>query len=135
MATSPLYYDVAVKSGMNAVTSLLNNGSLRIFTGVQPALDGALTGTLLLTLGFASPAFAAAIASGGTVTAAANAITPGTAGNTGTAGYFALLTSGSAVVMPGSVGMSGCDLNINTTSIPSGASFSINAFNLTSPQN
>ena len=128
MASSPLFYDATIDAAVNAVTTLLNSGTLKIYTGAQPALDGAVTGTLLVTLTFSASAFAAAIASGGNVTATANSITAGTAGNTGTAGYFALLTSGSAVVMTGSVGTSGADLNLNSTSISSGATVSCSSF-------
>lgn len=128
MGNSPLFYDATIDAAVNAVTTLLNSGTLKIYTGAQPALNAAVSGTLLVTLTFSSTAFAAAVASGGNVTATANSITAGTAGNTGTAGYFALLSSGSAVVMTGSVGTSGADLNLNSTSISSGASVSCSSF-------
>lgn len=132
MANNPLPYDATVEASVNAVTALLNSGFIKIFTGSQPALNGSLTGTLLATLTFGSTAFAAATASGGTVTAAANAITSGTAGNTGTAGYFALVASnGTTVVATGSVGTSGADLNLNTLSITSGNTVSCSSFVIT----
>jgi len=128
MVNSPLFNDATIVAGVNAVTALLNSGTLKIYTGSQPALDGSLTGTLLVTLTFSATAFPTAVASGGNVNATASSITAGTAGNTGTAGYFALLTSGSATVMTGSVGTSGADLNLNSTSISSGASVSCSSF-------
>jgi len=134
MVNSPLFNDATIVAGVNAVTALLNSGTLKIYTGSQPALDGSLTGTLLVTLTFSATAFPTAVASGGNVNATASSITAGTAGNTGTAGYFALLTSGSATVMTGSVGTSGADLNLNSTSISSGASVSCSSFVFSMPQ-
>jgi hypothetical protein len=131
---SSFWYDATVEAGINAISALLNSGTIKIYTGTQPALDGALTGTLLATLTFGGTAFAASTASAGTVTATANAITSGTAGATGTAGYFALVTSGSSTVLTGTVGTSGADLNLSTLSIVSGATVSCSSFTLTQSQ-
>lgn len=77
-------------------------------------------------------AFAIATASGGTVTGTANAITSGTAGNTGTAGYHALQKSdGTTVVATGTVGTSGADLNLNTLTITSGNTVSCSSYLVT----
>lgn len=116
------------------MTGLLNSGTIKIYTGAQPALDGAITGTLLATLTFGATAFGASTASAGTVTATANAITPGTAGNTGTAGYFALVSSGASTIATGTCGTSGADMNLNTTSIVSGATVSCSSFTITMSQ-
>lgn len=135
MANNPLFYDATVEAGVNAVTALLNSGYITIYTGGQPALDGALTGTQLVELQFNSTAFGASSASGGVVTATANAISNGTAGNTGTAGYFALLKNdNSTVVATGSVGTSGADLNLSTTAVVSGAVVSCSSFTITQAQ-
>lgn len=135
MANNFLVYDSACESAVNAFTALLNSGFLAFYTGSQPALDGSLTGTLLATLTFGGTAFANSTAAGGTVTANANAITSGTAGNTGTASYFALLKSDdSTVVATGTVGTSGCDYNMNSTSITSGANVSCTGFQITMAQ-
>ena len=95
----------------------LNSGKLRIYSGTQPAnADTGLSGnTLLAELTFNATAFGAA-ASG---SATANAITSDSdADATGTAAWFrALKSDGTTVVLDGSVGTSGADLNINTTSI------------------
>jgi hypothetical protein len=124
-ANNPHWYDASV----NAVCALLNSGKIEVFTGTQPAADVALTGTLLVTMTFGATAFGAS--SSGTATA--NAITSGTAGNTGTAGYFGLLESnGTTVVGTGSVASpSGGDLNFNSLSISSGATCSCSAFTIT----
>lgn len=135
MANSPEAYDVAVNAAVNAVTALLNSGFIKVYSGSQPAVDAAVTGTLLATMTFGATAFGSSSASGSGATATANAITSGTAGNTGTAGYFALVKSdNTTVVGTGSVGTSGADLNFNTLSIVSGANVSCSAFTVTMPQ-
>ena len=134
MANNPLVYDSPCETMINAFTALLNNGFIEVYTGSQPSVDGSLSGTLLATMTFGATAFANATASGSGGSAAANTITGGTAGNSGTAGYFALVTSGSATVGTGSVGTSGADLNFNTLSIVSGAVVSCSAFTVTQPQ-
>lgn len=135
MANLPRFYDATVKAAVDAAAALLNSGFLNIYTGGQPALNGGATGTLLVQLTFGVTAFAASTASGGTVTATANAIGNGTASNTGTAGYFAVLKSdNTTVVATGSVGTSGADLNLSTTSIVSGAVVSCSSFTITEVQ-
>lgn len=135
MANNPLFYDNTVKTGMNAETALANGGFLEIYSGSQPALNGTLTGTKLAKLPLSATAFAAASASGGTVSAAANAITTEDALATGDAGYFAVLESDDAtVVATGSVGTSGTDLVLSSTSIVSGASVSVSSLTLSRPQ-
>lgn len=131
-ANNPLFYDTPCITGMNAMTALMNSGTLKIYTGTQPSINGAVTGTLLVTLTFGATAFATATASGGTVTATANTITSGTAGNTGTAGYFALVESnGTSIFATGSVGTSGADLNLTTLSIVATAVVTCSAFSIT----
>ena len=134
MANNPLVYDASTEAMINAFTALLNNGFIEVYTGSQPSVDGSLSGTLLATMTFGATAFANATASGSGGSAAANTITGGTAGNSGTAGYFALVTSGSATVGTGSVGTSGADLNFNTLSIVSGAVVACTAFTVTQAQ-
>ena len=134
MANNPLVYDAATEACINAFTALLNNGYIEVYSGSQPSVDGSLSGTLLATLTFGATAFANATASGSGGSAVANTITSGTAANTGTAGYFALVTSGSSTVGTGSVGTSGADLNFNTLSIVAGAIVSCTSFTVTMPQ-
>lgn len=135
MANNPLFYDATVTAAVNAATSLVNSGFLAIYTGGQPSLNGGVSGTLLVQLSFGATAFASAVASGGTVTATANAITNGTASNTGTAGYFVLYKSdNSTVVATGTCGTSGADLNLSTLAIVSGAVVSCSSFTITEPQ-
>lgn len=135
MANNPQVYDAACQAAVDAFDALLNSGYIKVYTGSQPALDGAVSGTLLATLTFSATAFPASAASGGVVTGTANAITSGTAGNTGTAGYFALVKSdNTTVAATGSVGTSGADLNFSTLSITSGNTVSCSSFLTTMPQ-
>src|SRR5271168_5630 len=101
MSPNPLPYDNAVITAVNAFCALLNGGTLVIYTGSQPALNGSLVGTILATLTFSGTAFPPATASAGIVTATANSITNGIAGNTGTAAWFALVSSGAATIATG----------------------------------
>jgi hypothetical protein len=135
MANNPQFYDATVIAAVNAAAALLNSGFIAVYSGTQPALDGALTGTQLAEATFSATAFPAATASGGTVTATANAITSGTIAATNTAGYFALLKSdNTTVVATGSVGTSGADLNLSSLSFVSGATFSVSSFTITELQ-
>lgn len=136
MANNPLPYDVAGIASVNAVAALCNLGFMNIYTGSQPALDGSLTGTLLASLPFQTPAFATATASSGTVTAVMNGPISAVASATGTAGYFALLeTNGTTIVGTGSVGLSAADLNFSSLSIQFGGTVSCFTFSITEPQN
>ena len=128
MANNPLWYDSAVNAVTGNTPLNLNSGFIQIYTGAQPALNGALTGTLLATMTFNATAFAASSGA----TAAANAITSGTAAATGTAGYFALVKSdGVTVVMTGTCGTSGCDLNMNSVYVTAGKTVSCSSFTIT----
>lgn len=103
--------------GLNATYDVLNGGFLNIYSGTRPAgPDTALSGnTLLAHLPLNATAFAAA--TGGTKTA--NSITSDTnAPATGTASFFrAFKSDGTTAVVDGTVGTSGTDAIINSTSI------------------
>lgn len=120
----------AAKNAMlDALAPLLNGGTIEIYTGSQPAGPGTAVGaqTLLVVLTFSATAFASA--SSGTATAAA--ITSGVAVADGTAAWFRCKSSGGTAVTDGTVGTSGCDLNIPTTSIVTSATVSCSSFVLT----
>jgi hypothetical protein len=122
--------DLAANTEADAVAALLNSGFLDIYDGSQPATaDTAVsTQTKLARLTFGSTAFASAI--GGVATA--NAITSDSAADaTGTAAWFRALKSDGTKVYDGSVGTSGCDLNLNTTSIVINAQVSVSALTYT----
>jgi len=112
---------------LDAITTAVGaSGLLRIYDGTRPSTGGTAT-TLLVTLTLNST-FAPA-ASGGVLTL--NSITSGTAVATATATWFRILTSGAATVIDGSVGTSGADLNLSTTSIVTGATVAISSATIT----
>jgi hypothetical protein len=123
----------AKNAGLDAkyTTALGSNPIIRIYSGTQPASpDAALSGNTVLAELACSSAFAAAAASG---VLTANAITSdSSADNTGTATWFSILTSGGTRIADGTVGTSGSDLNLNTTSIVAGAQVSISSLTITS---
>ena len=116
---------------LDAITTAAgNSGFIRIYDGTRPATAGAAT-TLLAEL-TCNATFAAA-ASGGVLTL--NSVTQDSSANaTGTATWFRFVKSdGTTFVMDGNVGTSGSDLNLNTTSIVSGAAVSVTSFTITAP--
>ncbi len=117
----------------NALVGSFTNGAiLNIYDGTQPATPetAVSTQTLLATVTLASPAFGSA--SNGVITA--NAIADVTVSASGTASWFRLLKSdNTTVIMDGSAGNSGCDLNLNATALSAGAVFSTTSFTFTVP--
>lgn len=98
---------------------------IRLYNGTQPANANTAisTQTLLVTLTI-SGAFGTD--SNGTLTL--GSVTNGTAVASGNADFFRIFKSdGTTVVMDGSVGTSGADLNLNTTTVASGQTVSITA--------
>jgi len=113
-----------------ALTDLVNSGSIEIRTGTSPGVDSAATGTLLGTL----PLSVTAFGTWSSGSATANAITQdASADNTGTAGYFRALNSGSGAVIDGDVGTSGTDMILNSVSITAGATIDITSWVINHP--
>lgn len=109
---------------LQVILDALNAGAgpalIRIYDGTRPATGGSAT-TLLAELTCSDPA--GTIGSG---TLTFSSITQDSSANaTGTATWFRLVDSTAAVVGDGSVGTSGADLNLVTTSIVSGQPVSI----------
>lgn len=126
------------QAAANAVVDQLDSaaGTLKIFTGTQPAdADNDPSGTLLVTITLSAPAYGAANTSG--VAALQGVPLSGTASGTGTAGCFAVETSGGANVFQGSCGAtgSGADLELDNPSIASGQTVQISSLNYTQPTN
>lgn len=118
----------SIKTAIDAGPSF---GTLKIYTGAQPATgDTVESGTLLATFTLAKPSFGAA--SSGIITLAGTPLTV-SASNTGTAGWFRMYDSTGAKVMDGSVGTSGAQINLNTTSITSGVNVTITSGTITMP--
>jgi hypothetical protein len=116
---------------LDALAPLYNTGYIRIYSGAQPATpETAASGVLLAELRFGATAFGAS--SGGVITA--NAITSGVAGASGTAGYFRCLKSdGTTALHDGTVGTSGTEMIVPTTTISSGVTVSCSSLTITNP--
>lgn len=131
MANNPKRTTTAANAACDAMAALANSGRLKVYDGTQPATanTAVTTQTVLADLTMNATAFGAAVAG----VATANAITQDSSADaTGTATWFRLYKSdNSTVILDGSVGTSGCDLNLSTTSIVAGAAVSITAFTLT----
>lgn len=137
MPLAPSITLAAQSAAANAVTLLVDAGSLagrlRIYGGTAPAnVNTALTGqTLLADLAMSDPAFGAA--SSGVSTAAA--ITSDTSADaTGTAVFMRVGSWDGATFTPviqGSVGTSGCDLNLSSTSITLGGTVAVSSLTYT----
>lgn len=110
-----LAYSTSLRNArQDAITTAIGtSGLFRIYDGSRPASGGTAT-TLLAELALSTTA--AGAASGGVLTF--SAITQDSSANaTGTATWFRVVTSGGTFVIDGSVGTSGSDLNLTTTSI------------------
>lgn len=130
-AHSPKLTNATANAAADAVAALFNSCYLKILDGTQAATADTAIGAqvTLATLRCNSTAFASA--SSGVATA--NAITSDTdAAATGTASWFRILKSdNSTVVMDGSVGTSGADINLTTVSIVQHATVAISSFSYT----
>jgi hypothetical protein len=108
--------------------SRLVDGYVRVYAGTPPAnVDASLGAAVLLAeCRFGSPAFGAA--SGGVVTA--TAIAPDASANAnGTASFYRTFEDdGTSPVEQGTVGTSGADMIVPTTSVVAGIEFSISSF-------
>lgn len=128
MANNLKLSNEAVNAEADAFSVLLDNGYLRIYDGTQPTNADTAIGAQVLLAELRFNADAAPVAVNGVLTF--NAITQDSSADaTGTASWFrALQSNGTSVCFDGSVGTSGCDLNIATTAIVAGASVGVTSF-------
>jgi len=128
MANNLKLSNAAVNAEADALSVLLDNGYFRIYDGTQAATADTALGAQVLLAELRLNADAAPIAVNGVLTF--NAITQdSSADNSGIASWFrALKSDGTTVIFDGSVGTSGCDLNIATTSIVAGAIVGVTSF-------
>ena len=129
----------AAKAELDALTALLNSGTVEVRTGSQPATVGtAASGTLLGTLTLNGTAFGAATTASPSV-ATANAITSDSSADaTGTAGWFRVYRSagnGGAATVDGSITATGGggDMELDTVSIVAGGVIAVSAYTLSMP--
>jgi len=126
MASNLKYSNGTRDAQQTGLITYAGSGSIiRLYDGTQPtnANTAISTQTLLVSLTI-SGAFGTD--SNGTITL--GTVSNGTAVASSTATFFRIVKSdGTTVVMDGSVGTSGADLNLNTTTISSGQVVSITA--------
>jgi len=130
MALNLQISDATANAGVNALCALANGGFIKLYTGSQPANANTALGaqTLLVTLALSATAFATAVAG----VATANSITAASAVASGTATWFRCYKSdGTSVVFDGTVGTSGCDINMNSNVISSGATVGVSSLTFT----
>lgn len=129
---SNLKYAVTLKNDKLTVisTDIGASGLMRWYSGTQPTNpDTALSGnTQLATL----PLSATAGSSSGGVFTFGTITSESSADATGTATFGSFLTSAAVRKVDYSIGTSGTDLNLNTTSIVAGAQASCSSFTITS---
>ena len=131
----------------NALVDLIDGGSgagtLVMYTGTAPAYaDSSGAGlTEVATLTFGDPAYAGAAADAVNHWADAN-LTGGTTisdtsatGNTSAVTCFRVFDSNAAVVLQGTIGTSGADINLNATTIGAGAQVDLTALEARVPYN
>ena len=123
-------FNTAMRDVMvTALTGAINNYTLSIYTGSQPAnANDAATGTKLVDItinGFNAPV-------SGSATLNTSTPNTGTAVATGTAGWGRIV-GGAGERIDGTVGTSGTDFTINSTSITNGATVTLTAMTVTQP--
>lgn len=135
--------NAAALAACNAVVDLVDGGAgaglLRIYSagsGVPADADVAITDQVLLAeLTMSDPAFGNAADGAPGAVATASAITSDTSANaTGTAAFFRIVDSNGVAIIQGTVGTSGADLNLNTTSIVSGVEVAVSSLTHTQPE-
>ena len=110
----------------DAIDAGAGAGKIRIYDGTRPATGGTVT-ALLAELTCSDPS---GTISNGVLTF--SSITSDSAADaTGTATWFRIVDSNNTFVMDGSVGTSGADLNLATTSIVANVQVSITSFTIT----
>lgn len=136
MAAADFAISNAAASAMcDALTALIDAGgagTLKIYGDTRAATVDSAVGaqTLLATLTFSATAFGAA--SNGVCTAAA-VTQDSSADATDTATWFRIASGGATGIADGNCDTAASDLNLNTTSIVSGAVVSISAGSITVP--
>lgn len=141
MALATRISNAAAIAACNAIVDLIDAGAgpglVRIYNGTQATDPDTAIGaqTLLAELTCSDPAFgnAADAAPGGRATA--NAVTSdASANNTGTASWFRVVDSNDVAILDGSVGTSGADMNLDSTSIVTGVEVAITSWTVTMPE-
>lgn len=126
MAHNTTLSNAFVTAMMQAGIDLMNAGTVKIYSGTQPANPNvAITDQVLLgTLTLPNPAFVSNVNG----VAAAGTIGDSVGVANGTATWCRCATSGGAAEVDGSVGAAGADLNLSTgTTITNGGPISVSS--------
>jgi hypothetical protein len=125
--------NATANAAANGIGALCNTGILRIYSGTIPTDANTAIGAQTILAELTMNATAFPTGTNGVITA--NAITQDTSANaTGTASFYRLFASnGTTVILDGTVGTSGADLNLNSVSIQAGAAVQISSYTLTVP--
>lgn len=119
----------ARNAACDAIVDLVDGGAGAGTIEIKSAASTVAGTSEVATLTFSDPAFGAAAA--GVATAAA--ITSDTNATGGTASDYTVFDSNSTAIWQGSVGTSGQDLNLSSTTIGAGDTVSISSFTMTMP--
>ena len=133
MASNLILAEAMVNAEADALNALFNGAKLQVHDGAQPAT--ANTAVTTQTKGvewvLPNPCWAAAVDG----TLVANAIADVTAvAAIDPATWFRVVTSGGTPIMDGSVGTSGCDLNLDSVTIVFGVTQHISGWAHTIPK-
>jgi hypothetical protein len=124
--------NAALDAALNLADAGAGPGTIKIYSGTQPANgDTAEAGTLLATFTLADPAFSAA--TGGVKDLDADPDLTVNAAATGTAGWARCEDSNGNNVFDGSVGTTGADFTISSTSLTSGSPVTLTLGAITNP--
>lgn len=131
--------NAGAKAALDALLDLLDvggAGSLKIYAGTVPTdADTALGAqTLLATLTLSATGFANSTDANPGATASNNSISDQNASAGGTASFFRLVNNAGTCVLQGTVGTSGADLIVTTTTIVSGQPVHITSLTVTHPE-
>lgn len=139
MANAFWITQAAAKSMMDNLAATIDAGTaavINIYDGTPPAdANAALSSNNLLAQLTASTTMFGAATTANPSVLTANAITnDSSADSTGTASFFRILTQNAGTVCTqGTVGTSGCDMNLNTTAFTSGSTVSITSATISMP--
>ena len=144
MATSPMCSMAAAKAGLDALLAKLNamsghDGVIKVFSGALPATCETADPSGALSVGctFSSTAFNASSDPGSTGLATATAATIAadtSVSSGGTAASFRCYSYDGTTYtchLQGTVGTSGCDMNLNTTTLVTSGTFTITSCTVT----
>lgn len=142
MALATKISNAAAIAACNAVVDLIDDGTpvgyVEIRSGTQPAsVDDTAAGTCLATIPYNDPAFGAAADAAPGGQAAAD-VTPAlqdtSADASGTAAWFRVYSGAGAAIIDGSCGTSGCDMNLDNTSIAAGQTVTLTSHTVKMPE-